>query len=176
MSTDFQFFEERDWLNPLTTCEPLIWIKEVRILRCLEAGEDAEIRRITLHRGLNIVWAKPADPDEPNPSERGRGHDVGKTTFCRLIRFLLGEDPYGSESFRAGVAANESLSRAWVVGEVLLDGEPWAVARALYPGAHHFAIKGRTVDEGREIPKLQRCRGFQIPILLFRLASDAVRA
>jgi hypothetical protein len=87
---------ERDWLHPPSPREPLIWVQQIRLLYRFEAGDDAEIRRIVLHRGINIVWAKPADIDEPNPQARGRGHDVGKTSFCSLIRYLLGEDHYGN--------------------------------------------------------------------------------
>ena len=45
---------------------------------------------------MNIIWARPADPDEADPAARGRGHDVGKTSFCRLIRYLLGEEHFGN--------------------------------------------------------------------------------
>jgi hypothetical protein len=146
MNSELDLPPDRDWLKPRAPNEALLWIREVRLLYRFELGVDAEIRRVPLQRGLNIVWAKPADPDEANPAERGRGHDVGKTSFCRLIRYLLGEDHFGSEDLRVAIAARESLSRAWIVGQIELDGEMWAVARPLYAGAHHFAIKGVALD------------------------------
>ncbi|KAF0178540.1 MAG: Uncharacterized protein FD161_1845 [Limisphaerales bacterium] len=147
MNPELNILPKRDWLKPNTTREPMLWVREVRLLYRLEAGVEAEIRRVLLHRGVNIIWARPADPDEANPAARGRGHDVGKTSFCRLLRYLLGEEHYGNEELRLAIAAKESLNRAWVLGEVILDGEPWAVARPLYTGAHHFAIKGVTLDQ-----------------------------
>lgn len=149
---------ERDWLNPSSAREPLIWVQQVRLLYRFEAGDDAEIRRILLHRGINIVWAKPADIDEPNPQARGRGHDVGKTSFCRLIRYLLGEDHYGNKKLRQAISNSEKLNRAWVVGEVFVDGECWTVARPLYTGAHHFALGGVSIDESFDKPASERIR------------------
>lgn len=134
MSTNKSLFPQRDWLNPVAPREPMLWLRQIRLLYRLEAATSAEIRRINLQRGLNIVWAKPADPDEANPRSRGRGHDVGKTSFCRLIRFLLGEEHYGNEDFRFAIARNEKFSRAWVVGEIVLDGEA-AGAKATQSGA-----------------------------------------
>lgn len=156
MNPELDLLPKRDWLNPVAQSEPVVWVREVRLLYRLDAGAESEIRRVQLHCGVNIVWAKPADPDEPDPAARGRGHDVGKTSFCRLIRYLLGEEPFGREALRQAIAAKESLSRAWVVGEIRLDGKSWAVARPLYVGAHPFAIEGATVDELLAAPAKDR--------------------
>lgn len=149
---------ERDWLNPSSPREPLLWVQQLRLLYRFEPDSAAEIRRVILHRGINIVWAKPADVDEPKPEARGRGHDVGKTSFCRLIRYLLGEDHYGNKKLRQAIASSQKLSRAWVVGEVFLSGERWTVARPLYTGAHHFAIRGAAIDESFTRPASNRIR------------------
>jgi len=147
MNPELNILPKRDWLKPSPTRVPMLWVREIRLLYRLEPGAAAEIRRVQLHPGVNIIWARPADPNEANPAERGRGHDVGKTSFCRLLRYLLGEEHYGNEELRLAVAAKESLNRAWALGEVVLNGEPWAVARPLYTGAHHFAIQGITLDQ-----------------------------
>lgn len=136
----------------------MLWIQQIRLLYRMEADASAEIRRINLQRGLNIIWAKPANPDEANPSARGRGHDVGKTSLCRLIRFLLGEEHFGNEDLRLAIAQNEKFSRAWVLGEIMLDGELWTVGCALYSGAHHFAIRGVTIDKAITTPSSKRLR------------------
>ena len=116
MNHKLNLFNERDWLNPSATKEPVLWIREVRLLYRFEPGDKEEIRRVVLHRGVNIIWAKPADPDEADPAARGRGHDVGKTSFCRLIRYLLGEEHYGNEELKASneeaMAMNEELQSA----------------------------------------------------------------
>lgn len=158
MSANHNLFGQRDWLNPSAPQEPKLWVRQLRLLYRLESDAGAEIRRVILQRGLNIVWAKPADPDESNPASRGRGHDVGKTSFCRLLRYLLGEEHYGNEELRLAIAGNDKFSRAWVLGEVVLNGEVWTVARALYTGAHHFSIRGATIDEALEKPASERVR------------------
>ena len=127
--------------------EPVFWIKEIRLLNRFEPGEDAEIRRIPLHHGLNIIWAKPSDPDEPDPAARGRGHDVGKSTFCRLIRDLLGEPRFGTEATRRALAATDKLDHPWVLGEIIVSGETWSVARPLYSGGHPFAMRNTHMDD-----------------------------
>ncbi len=43
--------------------EPMVWFREVRILDDLSGKAQFERRRIVLHRGLNILWAAPEDPD-----------------------------------------------------------------------------------------------------------------
>ena len=157
MSSTPSLFPQRDWPQPTKSVEPAFWIKEVRLLYRLEAGEEAEIRRIELHRGLNIVWAKPAAADEDNPELRGRGHDVGKSSLCRLIRHLLGEVHYGNEQLRKGIAASDQLEHAWVLGEIILDNEAWTLARPLYAGARPFAAKG-PIDDSFAQPASERVR------------------
>jgi hypothetical protein len=151
-------FPQRNWLRPTDAVEPMFWIREIRLLYRLEAGEDAEIRRIELHRGLNVVWARPASADESNPEMRGRGHDVGKSSFCRVIRHLLGERHYGNEQLRKGIAVTDKLQDSWVIGEIVIDGESWTVARPLYAGAHPFALKGVRLDDSFGRPASERIR------------------
>ena len=151
-------FPQREWRRPKERVEPVFWIREIRLLYRLEAGNDAEIRRVELHRGLNVVWARPTAADESNPEVRGRGHDVGKSSFCRLIRHLLGELHYGNEQLRTGIAATEQLQHTCVIGEIIIGGEPWTVARPLYPGARPFALKGVRLDDSFARPASERIR------------------
>ena len=63
--------------------EPKVWFREVRILTELSQKEGVERRRIVLHRGLNILWAAPEDPDTEQGLYRDglAGHASGKTLF-----------------------------------------------------------------------------------------------
>src|SRR5271155_537435 len=80
---------------------PVLWIRELRILRKLEPADRNEVRRVTLRRGLNIIWAPPEEGDEPELYGDGlSGHASGKTLFCRILRYLLGEANYGPDSLR----------------------------------------------------------------------------
>ena len=113
---------------------------------------DAVSRRITLERGLNILWARPRGRAQPaRLHARGLfGHATGKTTFCRFVRHLLGENNFGTDEQRARL--RHVFPEAWLVGEVHLASgpagadEPWVVARPFKTGAHPFVMRGHTLD------------------------------
>ncbi len=125
---------------------PVVWVRELRLTRELKQ-EGEVIRSLTLQPGLNILWAKPADRDKkPELYEDGMsGHATGKTTFCRLIRYVLGEGNYGNDALREGVR-QKFKNDGWVVAEVHIHGTPWVVCRPLGLGPHSFAIPDRTID------------------------------
>lgn len=127
--------------------EPGLWFREIRILRKLEAGDKNEVRRVTLRRGLNIVWAEPEESDEPELYGDGlSGHASGKTLFCRILRYILGEPNYGPEVLEKAV--DEKFEHElWAVAEVFVEKQLWLVARPLAGSAHKFAIKGGTIDD-----------------------------
>ncbi len=106
---------------------PVFWIEEIRLLRTLSPKPRQEIRRIQLRRGMNIIWAPPLDGDDPDV--RFSGHAAGKTSFCRLIRYLLGEAKCGSSFLYERLHAR--FPRGWVVARIWVDGKPWIVARPL---------------------------------------------
>lgn len=127
--------------------EPVLWFREIRILRKLEAGEANEVRKITLRRGLNIVWAAPEDSEEVELYGDGlSGHASGKTLFCRILRYLLGEPNYGPEALEKAVD-EKFKQELWAVAEMFIEKQLWLVARPLAGSAHRFAIKGGTIDE-----------------------------
>ncbi len=131
---------------------PVFWVRELRILRKLlpgkdDEGEDYEIRRVRLKRGLNIVWAPPEEAEEPAQMyEDGiAGHASGKTTFCRVLRFVLGEGNFGPDALREAV--RETFQEAWTLAEVFIGPDQWLVGCSLVPSLHHFALKGWTMDD-----------------------------
>ncbi len=114
---------------------PRLWVKELAVYS--EWRPDAVQQRISLRLGLNIIWAE--------PSEQGAGgHAAGKTTFCRFLRYLLGDANYGSDPFRD--AFRLKFPDAWIVGEVHLDGEPWVVARFTGTIGTHWTAQGVSFD------------------------------
>ena len=121
-------------LSPATRREPRLWVKEPAVYR--EWKPEALQRQISMRRGLNIIWAE--------PSEQGAGgHAAGKTTFCRFLRYLVGDSNFGNDTFRD--AFRNKFPNAWVAGEVHLDGEPWLVARFIgITGSHHWSARGVT--------------------------------
>lgn len=126
--------------------EPRVWFRELRILEELSSKTVAR-RRIVLRRGLNILWAAPEDPDTEEGLYRDglAGHASGKTLFCRLLRHLLGEQPFGTKAQRDGIASN--FAKLWVVASVRLDGVSWVVGRPLASAGSDFAAQAETIDE-----------------------------
>lgn len=131
--------------------EPVLWFRELRILRRLNLNQGPddpnEVRRVELRRGLNIVWAPPEESEIPELYGDGlSGHASGKTLFCRILRYLLGEEFYGPKSLRDAVA-DRFKDGLWAVADVVVDKQPWTVARPLSGGSHRFACKGVSIDE-----------------------------
>lgn len=131
-----------------TRKEPVLWFRELRILRKLEPGGfPNEVRKVTLRRGLNVIWAPPEEGDEPELYGDGlSGHASGKTLFCRVLRYLLGESNYGPKILRDSVEAKFD-HELWAVAEVFVDTELWLVARPLAGTARRFACQRVTIDE-----------------------------
>lgn len=127
--------------------EPVVWVRRLRVLAELKPSEDAVIRDVVLRRGLNIVWAPPHPPGSGKALVKSgmAGHTAGKTTFCRLLRYALGEQTFASEGTRKRIRA--ALPSAWVAAEVMVGGQLWTVARPLSVGPHPFCIEGGTIEQ-----------------------------
>lgn len=120
--------------------EPRLWVRRVTLWK------DAEtpIRDIALRPGLNIVWSPdPADAAgaEDVVSSNRLGHGSGKTLFCRLLRYCLGEDRHSADEQRQAIAA--AFPGGYVSAEVMLCGELWGVVRPLDGGREHHAVPGQ---------------------------------
>lgn len=125
--------------------DPAVWISRVTLLRELRA--DAVVRDIHLRRGLNILWARPYPGGEARLNEgRLSGHTAGKTTFCRLLRYLLGEERFAAPRVQDRIRTGD-LRDGWVIGEVIVAGQPWTVGRPFSLHVHPFAAKGRSIEE-----------------------------
>ncbi|MBK8257952.1 MAG: hypothetical protein IPK82_35465 [Polyangiaceae bacterium] len=134
--------------------EPTFWISNITILR--EPNADAVVRQISLRRGLNILWARPTQTAQVALNQGGlSGHAAGKTTFCRLIRYLLGESRFAAPRVQERVRSGD-LRDGWVVGTVHISGETWTVGRPFALHVHPVAAKGKTFAEA-----LEKGGGFQ---------------
>lgn len=119
--------------------EPRLWVRRLLIWR--DVGDL--VREVPLKPGLNIVWS----PDAGD-AEEAIGHGSGKTTFCRLLRYCLGENSFApSEQRRATLRA---MPNGRVGAEVRLDGQDWAVLRSFAPTNGDWALPGRTLDEASD--------------------------
>jgi hypothetical protein len=116
--------------------EPRLWVR--RLIIWSERGQV--VRDISLRPGLNIVWSPDADADG-NPM----GHGGGKTSFCRLLRYCLGEDSFGTIDQRQLIA--NAMPDAHVGAEIMLDGNHWVVVRPIgNPRGRHLAQRGGNLD------------------------------
>lgn len=127
--------------------EPSIWVRRLRVVRELQPGDAFVVRDVELRRGLNIVWAPPHQSATGNALfQTGlAGHTAGKSTFCRLLRFALGERNFARDDVRRRI--REKLPTGWVLAEVVVSGTTWAVARPFAVGAHPFCIRDGTVEQ-----------------------------
>jgi hypothetical protein len=127
--------------------EPAIWFKEVRILDEFSTRQGIERQRISMHRGLNILWAAPENPD----TEQGlykdglAGHASGKTLFCRLLRHFMGEREFGTKEQRDEIASQ--FPNLWALALIRLNGDSWVVGRPLGQSGDSFAVKAESIDE-----------------------------
>lgn len=132
-------------LEPAEGCQaPVVWLRAFAVHSDWPSKDGTLLRDvIRLQRGLNVLWAKPAPPGTKN---RLCGHATGKTTFCRLVRYLLCDADAGTKDFRQRFQSQ--FPRGWVFGEVIIGGDEWLVGRSLSPlGYHHFAKRGATLAD-----------------------------
>lgn len=139
-------------LAPATgRAEPALWVSKLAVYKDWPPSKDTLLRQvIELRRGLNILRA--LETGSTDEASRLAGHGAGKTTFCRLIRYVLGEEPAGSKGFREGFRAK--FPTGWVLAEVYVAGQRWLVGRSLSGGSYNpFAkLNGSLNDEFPESP------------------------
>lgn len=112
---------------------PRLWVRRLAVWR--ESGGEP-IRDVQLRPGLNIVWS---------PDDEEMGHGSGKTLFCRLLRFCLGEDRFAPEGQRMAIGA--AIPDGIVGAEVILDGVCWSIARSLGVRRRHVAVADGELDK-----------------------------
>ncbi len=118
---------------------PALWVK--RLVLYASIRDNRIIRDISLQPGLNIVWSTTQSPS----SRSLGGHNAGKTSFCRLLRYCLGENSFGTDSNQKKIS---SLFPDGMVGaEVEVNGNTWAVARSFKSDGKKMAIPDGVLEE-----------------------------
>ena len=117
--------------------QPRLWVRRLAIWS--EAGQI--IRDIQLRPGFNIVWSPDAGTSQTEPI----GHGSGKTTFCRLLRYCLGEDAFATEGQRALI--RKAFPKGYVGAEIMLVGRPWIVMRSLGERETDVVLEGGTFED-----------------------------
>ena len=103
---------------------PRLWVETIWLV---ESREPLVLTRvISLHQGLNIVWAKESASNE-TPGLSSAGHGVGKTSLCLLMRYVLGDDSPSISTLRD--KASSGFPKGGVAATVHIDGVTWLVLR-----------------------------------------------
>ena len=118
---------------------PRLWVRKFVIWK----DRATVIREVKLRPGLNIVWSP--DPADQKGDTSALGHGSGKTLFCRLLRYCLGEDRYAGDNLRHQITY--AFTEGWVGAEVIIDGVPWAVLRPIGSGRKHYAVPNTELVE-----------------------------
>jgi hypothetical protein len=100
------------------------------------------IRDIRLHAGLNIVWAEELSAVEGATEVERAGHGVGKSTFCLMLRAVLGDDGAAVKTMRCHLA--EYYGSGGIAAEIVAGAERFAVFRSF--GSQSFALRSGTVE------------------------------
>lgn len=121
--------------------EPAVWFQRIVLYEQLDPV-PVEIRSVKLTRGLNIVWAD--DPGNDVPDAEITGHSAGKTAFCRLIRYLLGEPTYATKANTTFI--RQAMKAAYVGAEMHVGGNPIAVIRPIGIGRVSYVGAGISLE------------------------------
>lgn len=115
---------------------PPLWIRRLVIW----SDPGVVLREVRLRPGLNIIWAPdPADRSGISEQEAILSHGSGKTLFCRLLRYCLGEDRLAPNEQRDKIS--QAFPNGRVGAEIVVDGVQWAVVRSIGIDRHHFAAR-----------------------------------
>ena len=115
---------------------PKLWVRRLVIWR----EPKTVIRDVALRPGLNVIWS----PDSVGV-DTPIGHGGGKSTFCRLLRFCLGEETFAPQTLRQRIG--EVFPKGHVGAEVMLDGRLWIVVRSLGHRRRDFVQEGGQLED-----------------------------
>ncbi|MBF0309977.1 MAG: hypothetical protein HQL56_10660 [Magnetococcales bacterium] len=123
------------WKLPPGT--PTLWVRRVVLFTSLKP--IAIIRDIPLRQGLNIIWAS----ERASDGAFG-GHDAGKTTLCRLIRYCLGEPTFSTKVNQEAIRTR--FPHGQVAAEIQLEDRFWSVLRPFRSGGKSLAGPDATIE------------------------------
>ena len=117
---------------------PRLWIRRLALWK----DATTLLRDIKLREGVNIIWS----PDLSTNDAGATPHGSGKSTFCRLIRYWLGERHFANEEQRP--LMQYKLPDGFVGAEVMIDGECWVVTRPMGMNVPSRASKANSIEGG----------------------------
>jgi hypothetical protein len=133
------------WIPSNGRGQPVIYLRKLVLLEDLSPGAVKPIREVQFRAGLNIVWADPKSAEAASGGVRVAGHSAGKTTLCRILRWLLGETHFAPPKLQSRIASD--LKDGWAVLTMEIDSQPWLVGRRFFDKADHCSVPGMTLEE-----------------------------
>lgn len=131
------------WLHarPAIRELPRLWVERVWLL---ESREPLTVtREVGLRPGVNVIWAR--EPESTAGSGlASAGHGVGKTSFCLLLRYLLGDEATAITALREMASAN--FPKGGVAARVHIDDVTWLVYRPYGAYSHPIAKVGDQLE------------------------------
>jgi len=116
--------------------KPRFWVERF----CVWGEGNEPVQQILFKPGLNIIWS-PDSRSEDDPI----GHGAGKTTFCRLLRFCLGENSFGSGEQQEKIKAAFPTGKVGI--EVHVDGVRWAIVRPFRRYNRETVVRDATLEQ-----------------------------
>jgi hypothetical protein len=137
---------------------PTFWVRRIVVVREFGLADENIIRDVALRRGLNVVWTPPLELTTANALFKSgvAGHTAGKSTFCRLLRYAIGDRNFATE--RARKRIRDRFPKGWVLAEVDMAGSTWAVARPFAIGPHSFCVEGGALARLFDSPRSDYAR------------------
>ena len=130
-------------LHPIDSkCEPEVWVRRLVIYEQI-TPDPVLVREVSLTKGLNIIWAE--EPENDNASAEITGHSAGKTTFCRLLRYVLGEKTFGTKANMELI--QKAFPGGYVGAELCVRQQWWVVIRPIGSGRNSYIRPTATIEE-----------------------------
>jgi hypothetical protein len=124
--------------SPIQGTPPRLWVERLVLFRTIDPVDI--IRDVRLRRGVNIVWAHEPRKPPQGSGLRTTGHGVGKTSFCLLLRYCLGDDTKTIDALREEVRLH--FPHGGVGAVIHMDGRVFSVFRHFAP--HHEGVTAET--------------------------------
>jgi hypothetical protein len=158
----------------VTRAEPQVWVRRLVIYKTTES-DPGIIRDVRLSKGLNIVWAE--EPEDDDPSAEISGHSAGKTSFCRLLRYALGETTFATKGNAELI--RQSFPKGYIAAEIIVRGTVWAVLRPIGNGKASYLRENGTIEElvserGQPVYQDDFARKLGLDRLLDDMATGAI--
>ena len=104
---------------------PSLWVEKLGIFSA--AKYESLIREVSLRRGVNVIWAKEPAMGSQTDGSRIVGHGVGKTSFCLLLRYCLGDTGTLVNDLRAEL--KQPFRNGGIGAVIHINGQTFAVFR-----------------------------------------------